>query len=87
MLHDERGLSCHFIIDNDGTIYQGLDLALMGFQAGGFNAHSIGVELCNRGDAKKYAGYYETGRASRDRNAPQTTCSGEAGRSRSGRVA
>lgn len=64
VLHDERGLSCHFIIDNDGTIYQCLDLALMGFQAGGFNAHSIGVELCNRGDAKKYPGYYD-GKASR----------------------
>lgn len=58
VLHDERGLSCHFIIDNDGTIYQCLDLGLMGFQAAGVNGHSIGVELCNRGDAKKYPGYY-----------------------------
>jgi N-acetyl-anhydromuramyl-L-alanine amidase AmpD len=58
VLHDERGISCHFIIDNDGTIYQTLDLGLMGFQAAGFNPHSIGVELCNRGDAKKYPNYY-----------------------------
>ncbi len=58
VLHNERGLSCHFLIDNDGTIYQTLDLAYMGFHAAGLNANSIGVELCNRGDAKKSPGYY-----------------------------
>ena len=30
VLHNERGLSCHFLIDNDGTIFQTLDLALAG---------------------------------------------------------
>ena len=73
VLHDERGISCHFILDNDGTIYQCLDLALMGFQAAGFNQHSIGIELCNRGDAKKYAGYYD-GRKSRGQKRDSTTC-------------
>ena len=29
VLQNERGLSCHFLLDNDGTIYQTLDLALM----------------------------------------------------------
>ena len=59
VLHNERGLSCHFIIDNDGTIYQTLDLALMGFHAGeGHNQDSIGVEFCNRGDAKEFPNYY-----------------------------
>jgi N-acetylmuramoyl-L-alanine amidase len=49
VLHNERGLSCHFLIDNDGTIYQTLDLALMGYHAAGFNGDSIGAEICNRG--------------------------------------
>ncbi|MFO0577239.1 MAG: N-acetylmuramoyl-L-alanine amidase [Polyangia bacterium] len=49
VLHDERGLSVHFLIDNDGTIYQTLDLADGAFHATGVNEISIGVELCNRG--------------------------------------
>ncbi len=67
VLHNERGLSCHFILDNDGTLYQTLDLAYMAFHAAGFNAGSIGVEMCNRGDAKKWPGYY------RDRNMKRTS--------------
>jgi N-acetylmuramoyl-L-alanine amidase len=59
VLHNERGLSCHFLIDNDGTIYQTLDLALSGFHASEFNPMSVGVELCNRGDAKKEPHYYD----------------------------
>ena len=35
VLHDERGLSVHFLIDNNGDIYQTLDLVDCGFQAGG----------------------------------------------------
>jgi N-acetyl-anhydromuramyl-L-alanine amidase AmpD len=58
VLQNERALSCHFLIDNDGTIYQTLDLAYMGFHAGGFNARSVGVELCNRGDAKRFPSFY-----------------------------
>lgn len=49
VLHNERGLSCHFLIDNDGTVHQTLDLALMGFHAAKYNVDSIGVEFCNRG--------------------------------------
>ena len=58
VLHNERGLSCHFILDNNGTLYQTLDLAYMAFHAAGFNANSIGVEMCNRGDVKKSPNYY-----------------------------
>ena len=50
VLHDERGLSVHFLIDNNGDIYQTLDLVECGFQAAGVNEISIGVELCSRGD-------------------------------------
>jgi N-acetylmuramoyl-L-alanine amidase len=70
VLHNERGLSCHFLMDNDGTLYQTMDLAYMGFHAAGFNSQSVGIELCNRGDAKKYPGYYN--RSDPDRGA--TTC-------------
>ncbi len=58
VLQNERGLSCHFLIDNDGTIYQTLDLAYMGYHAAIFNRDSIGVEICSRGDATKYPDAY-----------------------------
>ncbi|MGN6108715.1 MAG: N-acetylmuramoyl-L-alanine amidase, partial [Kofleriaceae bacterium] len=65
VLQNERGLSCHFLVDNDGTIYQTLDLALMGYHAAEWNLASIGVELCNRGDAKKEPNYYKGKRETR----------------------
>jgi N-acetylmuramoyl-L-alanine amidase len=43
------GLSAHFMIDADGTIYQTLDLAERAFHAEEANSDSIGVEICNRG--------------------------------------
>lgn len=58
VLHNERGLSCHFLLDNDGTIYQTMDLAFMAYHAAGFNPRSIGIEMCNRGDAKRDPNYY-----------------------------
>jgi N-acetylmuramoyl-L-alanine amidase len=66
VLHNERGLSCHFLLDNDGTIYQTLDLAFMAFHAAQFNASSVGIELCNRGDAKREPTYYSRRGQSRD---------------------
>lgn len=62
VLQNERGLSCHFLIDNDGTIYQTIDLSLMAYHAAEWNTASIGVELCNRGDATKEPDYYSSGR-------------------------
>ena len=62
VLQNERGLSVHFLIDNDGTIYQTIDLALMAYHASEWNIDSIGVELCNRGDAKKEPNYYSSGK-------------------------
>lgn len=58
VLHNERGLSVHFLIDNDGTIYQTLDLVDCAFQAAGVNEISIGVELANRGDAQRFPNDY-----------------------------
>ena len=59
VLHNERGLSCHFILDNDGTLYQTCDLIDCAYHAAGLNESSIGIEICNRGDAKKYPGFYD----------------------------
>ncbi|MGM0576770.1 MAG: N-acetylmuramoyl-L-alanine amidase [Myxococcota bacterium] len=42
-----RGLSTHFMIDWDGTIYQGLDPLYQAFHAGESNNGSIGVDLNN----------------------------------------
>ena len=45
----KRGISIHFCIDNDGTIYQLLDTQHRAWQAGGsmWNTKSIGVEISN----------------------------------------
>ena len=66
VLQNERGLSCHFLVDNDGTIFQTLDLALEGWHGSELNASSIGVELCNRGDAAKEPTYYAKKNMKRD---------------------
>ncbi|HMG56198.1 MAG TPA: N-acetylmuramoyl-L-alanine amidase [Kofleriaceae bacterium] len=63
VLQNERGLSVHFLIDNDGTIFQTIDLGLMAYHASDWNLYSIGVELCNRGDAYNVPNYYDSGRA------------------------
>ncbi len=62
VLQNERGLSVHFMIDNDGTIYQTIDLGLMAYHASEWNINSIGVELCNRGDAKADPNHYSSGK-------------------------
>lgn len=62
VLQNERGLSCHFLVDNDGTIFQTLDLALAGWHAAAWNFGSIGVEFCNYGDAKARPDFYSSGK-------------------------
>jgi N-acetylmuramoyl-L-alanine amidase len=49
VLHDLRGLSVHFMIDVDGTIYQTMDLADTAWHASQVNWRSVGVELANIG--------------------------------------
>lgn len=45
----KRDLSMHFLIDNDGTIYQLLDIQHVAWQAGArlWNVNGIGVEISN----------------------------------------
>ncbi len=62
VLHNQRGLSVHFMVDNDGTIYQCLDLVHCAYHAGGVNEVSVGIELQNRGDAARHPNAYAGGR-------------------------
>ena len=57
---NRRGISVHFNIDNDGTIYQLLDTQHGAWQAGHWygNRHGIGVEISNA-YYTKYQGWYE----------------------------
>jgi N-acetyl-anhydromuramyl-L-alanine amidase AmpD len=44
-----RGLSVHFMLDLDGTIYQTLDLKERAWHATSSNSRSVGVEIANMG--------------------------------------
>jgi N-acetyl-anhydromuramyl-L-alanine amidase AmpD len=49
VLHDQRGLSVHFMLDLDGTIYQTLDVKERAWHAGTANDRSIGIEIASIG--------------------------------------
>lgn len=49
VLHNERGLSAHFLVDVDGTIYQTLDVRERARHAGSANDRSVGIEIANVG--------------------------------------
>ncbi len=49
ILHDQRGLSVHFMLDVDGTIYQTVDLKERAWHATTANSRSIGIEIANMG--------------------------------------
>jgi N-acetylmuramoyl-L-alanine amidase len=49
VLHDLRGLSVHFLLDLDGTIYQTLDLKERAWHATTSNTRSIGIEIAQIG--------------------------------------
>ena len=49
ILHDHRGLSVHFMLDLDGTIYQTLDLKERAYHATTSNHRSVGIEIANMG--------------------------------------
>ena len=49
VLHDLRGLSCHFLLDVDGTIYQTLDVTVRARHAAGANDRAIGIEIAHPG--------------------------------------
>ena len=60
---DKRGISVHFLIDNDGTIYQTLDMQHAAWHAGSSrsNRPSVGVEISNAYYPKYQDWYVENG--------------------------
>ena len=63
---DKRGISVHFLIDNDGTIYQTLDTTHIAWHAGSVNNRSVGVEIANAYYPKWQSWYEKKGFGSRD---------------------
>jgi N-acetylmuramoyl-L-alanine amidase len=66
VLQDKRGLSVHFMLDLDGTIYQSLDLKERAWHATKANSRSVGIEIANMGayprkDASELAKWYQKG--------------------------
>ena len=49
VLQDHRGLSVHFMLDLDGTIYQTLDVKERAWHATSSNSRSVGIEIANIG--------------------------------------
>lgn len=49
VLQDLRGLSVHFMLDLDGTLYQTLDLKERAWHATTSNTRSVGIEIANMG--------------------------------------
>lgn len=49
VLHDQRDLSVHFMLDIDGTIYQTLDVKERAWHATVCNDRSVGIEIANIG--------------------------------------
>lgn len=61
----KRGLSVHFLLDVDGTIYQTLDLRERAYHATIANSRSIGIEIANLGayppgETKEFDAWYQT---------------------------
>jgi len=56
VLHDGRGLSVHFMLDIDGTIYQTMDVKERAWHATIANDRSVGVEIANIGAYPTEAG-------------------------------
>lgn len=59
VLHKERKLSCTFILDDNGDLYQTLDIKEKAWQMGTNNPMSIGIEMCSRASASKYPNDYD----------------------------
>ncbi len=63
VLHDDRKLSVHFLLDLDGTIYQTLDVTERAYHATVANDRSVGIEIAQigayqAGDFKPFAEWY-----------------------------
>lgn len=59
VLHKERGLSVHFILDDSGTLFQTLDLKEKAQHGGQNNPISVGIEIDSKAEAGKYPNAYD----------------------------
>jgi len=59
VLHNDRKLSVHFILDDDGVIYQTLDLREKAWHGGGNNPVSVGIEIDSRAHANRFPDAYD----------------------------
>ena len=59
VLQNERKLSVHFILDDDGTLYQTLDLVECAWHGGKNNGYSVGIETDNRALADGVSDAYD----------------------------
>jgi hypothetical protein len=59
VLHNERKLSVHFILDDDGTLYQTLDLVECAWHGGKNNKCSVGIEIDSRAMANQKPDAYD----------------------------
>ncbi len=59
VLHRQRRLSVHLILDDDGTIYQTLDLKDKAWHGGKNNPQSVGIEIDSRAHANRFKTAYD----------------------------
>lgn len=64
-LHNDRGLSVHFILADNGVAYQCLDVQECAWHAGNNNGRSVGIEVCLFPDAGDEPEYYSPERCAR----------------------
>ena len=71
VLHKQRGLSVHFIMDDDGTIYQCLDVKERAWHGGSCNPTSVGIEIDSRASARRFPKAYDKAHQKRFRVGPR----------------
>jgi len=59
VLHNQRRLSVHFILDDNGVIYQTLDLKEKSWHGGSNNPMSVGIEIDSRAHASRFTDAYD----------------------------
>jgi N-acetylmuramoyl-L-alanine amidase len=59
VLHNQRRLSVHFILDDSGLIYQTLDLKEKAWHGGQNNTMSVGIEIDSRAHAGRFPDAYD----------------------------
>ena len=62
---EKRGISTHFVIDNDGTIVQLVDPNNVAWHAKGANKHSIGIDISSAYYTKYFNTYQKRGHGPR----------------------